>query len=181
MPLGGAALTFAADQKSDESLAPLWKQVEEGDDWWVIADRILYRKPPPGCRSQHDKLLVLPDKYIAQVLGQVHDSVWSAHAGRSCTREGISLLFYFSGLSKRVTSYVQSCDICQLLAKGHTADRLPLQSIPMIGEVFSDLEIDILGPELPISRSKKKYVLVTVCVNSKWKMQFQCSISEHKR
>ena len=44
-PLGGAALTFAADQKPDESLAPLWKQAEEGDDRWVIIDGILYRKP----------------------------------------------------------------------------------------------------------------------------------------
>ena len=78
------------------------------------------------------------------------------------------MLFYFPGLSKRVKSYVQSCDIYQRLAKRRTADRLPLQPIPMIGKVFSDLEIDILVPELPISRSKKKYVLVMVCVNSKW-------------
>ena len=90
------------------------------------------------------------------------------HAGRSRTKERISALFYFPGLSKRVKSYVQSCDICQRLAKRRTADRLPLQPIPMMGEVFSDLEIDILRPELPISRSKKKYILVTACVNSKW-------------
>ena len=46
-PLGAAALAFAADQKSNESVAPLWKQAEE--DQWVITDVILYREPPPGC------------------------------------------------------------------------------------------------------------------------------------
>ena len=46
-----------------------------------------------------------------------------------------------------------------------TADRLPLLHIPMVGEVFSELGIDVLGQDLSVTKSKKRYCLINVRIN----------------
>ena len=67
-----------------------------------------------------------------------------------------------------MTAWCRSCEVCQKQNAFKTADRVPLQPLPLIGEPMSDIECDIMGGDLPKSQSGKRYVLLICCINSRW-------------
>ncbi|XP_068111085.1 uncharacterized protein [Hyperolius riggenbachi] len=107
------------------------------------------------------KWLVVPRAYRGHVLKAAHDIPLAGHLGIHKTFDRIQRHFYWPGVRSDVTNYCRSCAVCQKVKKGRTC-RAPLCPLPVIGEPFQRVAVDIIGP-LPIpSSSGKKYILTVV-------------------
>jgi hypothetical protein len=67
-----------------------------------------------------------------------------------------------------ITSWVKQCPVCQRNAIIKTRDRVPLKEVPIIGEVFADISIDVCGGDWPVTPRKSKYLLTAICNASKF-------------
>ena len=56
---------------------------------------------------------------------------------------------------------------CQRIGKNRDWKKAPMQLVSIISEVFAKLNIDAVGL-LPISNKNIKYLIVTICVVSKY-------------
>ena len=124
---------------------------------------LIYRCWTPPGRDEDDmtiEQLVLPKKCRRVVLDLAHNIPLAGHMGKNKTAQRILQWFYWPTLHRDVAEFCRSCPECQKTSnwKGRPA---PLISLPIIGEPFQRIAMDIMGP-LPRSHSGKRYVLV-VC------------------
>ena len=75
---------------------------------------------------------------------------------------------FWPELSRDVTAWCRSCDVCQKQSSLKKSDKAPLHPLPLIGEPMSDIECGVMGRDLPRSQSGKRYVLLICCINSRW-------------
>jgi len=83
--------------------------------------------------SDHHKQLVIPLKYIPNLLQVAHDSVFGAHQGIKRTYQRIAAIYSAPKLKKYCVQHVKTCKICQKRAGMRKADRFPLQPIQIRG------------------------------------------------
>lgn len=101
--------------------------------------------------------IVLPKKYRDRVMRLAHDVPFAGHLGREKTVQRILRRFYWPTLFQDVRRYCQTCGECQL--HGGQRTRAPLIPLPVIGEPFRRIAMDIVGP-LPKTRRGNRYILV---------------------
>ena len=80
--------------------------------------------------------LVVPEVYRKQVLSLGHDTIMSGHLGTKKSSDRILRNFYWPGITGDVTRYCQSCDICQRTVNRGSAERVPVQLMPLIDTPF---------------------------------------------
>ena len=83
------------------------------------------------------------------VLQEGHDSASAAHQGVDRTYEGIAQLFYWPGLSKDVSNFVESCEGCQRNKAATRAMRAAHQPLPAPPGPWDTVSMDFM--ELPLS------------------------------
>ena len=66
--------------------------------------------------------------------------------------------FYWPTVFRDVKEYCKQCPECQLCSK-QKPKKSPLVNLPIMGEPFERIAMDIVGP-LPRSKSGHKYILV---------------------
>ena len=123
-------------------------------------DGLLYRQYTKGdnCRRQ----LVVPKLLRKTVLEMGHDTPMAGHLGTKKTLERIRQDFYWPGVNSDVRKHCRSCDPCQRTTpKGHTT-RVPVGKVPLVGEPFTKVGIDLVGPIKPASTRGHRYILVVV-------------------
>ena len=121
---------------------------------------LLYRSwNPPGRDEETVQQLVLPLTCRQAVLHIAHTIPLAGHLGRDKTTQRILRRFYWPTLYKDVAEYCRSCSECQK-AGSRGVRRAPLVPLPIMGEPFERMAMDIVGP-LPHSRAGHKYILVT--------------------
>ena len=103
--------------------------------------------------------LVLPKECRKTVLQLAHSIPLGGHLGKK-TATQILNRFYWPTLFRDVDDICKSCEQCQKAGNGRVS-RVPMIPLPIIGEPFERISMDIIGP-LPRSRSGQRYVLV-VC------------------
>src|SRR5581483_8904776 len=86
----------------------------------------------------------------------MHNHPTDAHLGIDKTFEKIRDQYYWPQMFENIKDYIQSCDQCQKCGKYKTPE--PLHPIP-VGEPFSKIGIDIVGP-LPITKQGNKYIII---------------------
>ena len=101
--------------------------------------------------------IVLPKHYRQKVIKIAHDLPFAGHLGREKTIQRILRRFYWPTLFHDVRSYCQTCEECQL-HKGRR-NRAPMIPLPIIGEPFKRIAMDIVGP-LPRSSRGNRFILV---------------------
>ena len=69
--------------------------------------------------------------------------------------------FFWPGAYDDVSRYCQSCDICQRTIPKGRCGKTPLVAMPIIGEPFARVAIDLVGP-LPMSGRKHRWILTLV-------------------
>ena len=79
----------------------------------------------------------------------------SGHLGRDKTHAKIQERFYWPTITKDVTEFVKTCDVCQRTNKAFKKNRGELQPIPVEPKAFSRIGIDLVGP-LPETRDGYK-------------------------
>ncbi|GFX48688.1 retrovirus-related Pol polyprotein from transposon 297 [Trichonephila clavipes] len=68
---------------------------------------------------------------------------------------------------KDVEEFVNTCDSCQQVRKPRDKAKAPLKLVPIIPDVFSKINIDVVGP-LPVSTKQNRYLITSICVASKY-------------
>ena len=123
-------------------------------------DGILYRKWLPPGRNEDMTIdqLVVPQKCRGALLKIAHSIPLAGHLGRDKTTQRLLQRFYWPTLYQDVRNYCKRCGECQK-ARGHKVLKAPLIPLPVVGEPFERIAMDIVGP-LPQSSSGNKYILV---------------------
>ena len=103
------------------------------------------------------ELIVLPRKYRRQVIRLARYIPFPGHLGREKTAQRILKRFYWPTLFQDVRRYCETCEECQL--HGGRGGRAPLIPLPIIGEPYQRIAMDIIGP-LPRTRRGNRFILV---------------------
>ena len=151
-------------QQSDDTLKAIRKAAEEtpsmaGEGFFKRGELIYRRWKPPG----HDletsiEQLILPKPCRSTVIHLAHTIPLAGHLGRDKTTQRILQRFYWSTVYKETADHCRSCTECQK-ARDQRVKRAPLIPLPIIGELFSRIAMDIVGP-LPRSRAGHRFILV---------------------
>ena len=161
-------------QETDRSLDKLRKKIESdsverprqwGTEVYYIDQKngLMYRQftSPPEKGSVVHKQLVLPHSLRESVLEVAHDSILGGHLATKKTYDRVTSNFFWPGAYDDVSRYCQSCDICQRTIPKGRCGKTPLVAMPIIGEPFARVAIDLVGP-LPMSGRKHRWILTLV-------------------
>ena len=111
-------------------------------------DGLLYRQYTPPMKSDNPTVveqLVLPNQCRQEVLKLAHSIPLAGHLGKQKTAQRILQRFYWPSLYKDVANYCKSCPECQK-ASPKGSHRAPMVSLPVMGEPFQRIAMDIVGP-----------------------------------
>ena len=95
------------------------------------------------------------------MLEVAHDSILGGHLATKKTYDRVTSNFFWPGAYDDVSRYCQSCDICQRTIPKGRCGKTPLVAMPIIGEPFARVAIDLVGP-LPMSGRKHRWILTLV-------------------
>ena len=161
---GGQAETeFASEQKTDQTLGH-WRHLAETreNSEFVIENGLLYRIAPGHVASSHNKLLVVPSKYRGELIQLAHNSWLGGHFGRNKVVDRLQALYAWPRMRQDISDHIRRCETCQKVAPLKTSERVPLQPVEHIQEPYADTSFDILGPALPLTTRRNKYILLHV-------------------
>jgi hypothetical protein len=153
-------------QQNDSELIPLFNLVDDEimtRSGYSLKGNVLIRYYfEPGCPLEEGlsvTQIVVPKVLRRKILELAHDIPASGHLGMAKTLDRIRNHFYWPGINRDVKTYVRTCDICQKLGKGGRKMFAPLQSLPIMGEAFQRVAIDIVGPLPTCEKSGNRFLL----------------------
>ena len=162
-------------QREDQSLQTLLQEAlteEEAADepsCYYLEGGLLKRKwrnPSAPCEEHETyRQVVLPLKFREEVTRMAHEEV-ASHLGARKTGECILSYFFWPGITKDVTKFCRECEVCQV-CKTEAPARVPLQPIPVVGDPFDKIVMDIVGP-LPRTKLGNEYLLTLMCTVTRY-------------
>ncbi|XP_066970164.1 uncharacterized protein [Macrobrachium rosenbergii] len=133
---------------------------------FILINSLLYRlsRPTTDNPNQTTRIeqIVVPSHFRDFVLNIAHQDSFSGHFGIGKTFQKLAESFWWPGLKSSVKKFVKECEICQVMGKpNQLIPKAPLNPIPAIGEPFSEIVVDVVGP-LPKTKSGCMYMLTVV-------------------
>ena len=111
--------------------------------------------------------IILPISLREPIMEIAHGEQ-AGHLGINKTCDKLLNDFYWPGLKKDVTSFINSCHTCQVMGKPNTTiPKYPLQPIKVPEEPFQKIIIDIVGP-LPKTKKGNQYILTVMCPTTRY-------------
>jgi len=164
------AWRFRECQKADKTLQILWERAQNGSREFKIVKGLLYKvATSAGAAADSELLLVLPQSYQSEAIRLAHDTPFAAHLGINKTKQRVSSYFHFPKMKNKIVNYVKTCHTCQLAAPRRKNERQPLNPVKIIdNHPFAEIQIDVLGPRLPTTSRKNKFLLTILCSATKW-------------
>lgn len=153
---------FARAQQNDRTLEHWRRLAENGHSQYVIEDGLLYKIAPSHVQTVSNKQLCVPSDYRKELLRLAHNSLLGAHLGRRKVVDRLQALYAWPRMREDVARHISRCETCQKVAPLKTSERVPLQPIARIPEPYADISFDIVGPALPLTTRKNRYVLLHV-------------------
>ena len=165
---------FALEQKQDATLARIWKKLEEGhnaprytktaETRYVIRTGLLYRLhiQQKGEQQITTRQVILPKSRRISCMQLAHAAIMGGHMGIQRTLDRITSHFYWPGIQGDVSRYCQSCDICQRTTPKGRVCKVPLGKMPIVGEPFQRVAVDLVGPITPSTERGNRYILTLV-------------------
>ena len=150
------SMQLKSEQEKDPDIQR-WMQQEDSTRIKRIQGlvcRIWTPRESPGTTLEQ---IVLPRGYRDRVIKLAHDIPLAGHLGQEKTTRRILRRFYWPTLFQDVRRHCQSCEECQL--HGGRRGRAPMILLPVIGEPFRRIAIDIVGL-LPCTRRGNRFILV---------------------
>ncbi|GFO14355.1 gypsy retrotransposon integrase-like protein 1 [Plakobranchus ocellatus] len=132
-----------------------------------IEDGILKRLHTKSEFSSVQTTIAVPESRRQVVLSYAHESDLSGHSGFRKTLSAIRDYFSWPGVCSDVKNYTNSCNLCQIKPRTGRDRLAPFQQVPIVGEPFERVVIDLVGP-LPVSSDKYEYLLTLVDVSTRW-------------
>ncbi|XP_041435978.1 uncharacterized protein LOC121399407 [Xenopus laevis] len=161
---------FRAEQAADPTLQTLRDRTVPGLEGPNAGEQIVqenglyYRvlKNSRGRQREACRQLLVPAKFRTQLLHLAHEVPLAGHQGISRTRYRLLQNFYWPGVSQQVAQFCRSCDSCQRVGKSGDRNKHTLRPLPVIGEPFQRVAVDLVGPLSRPSRTGKQYILTVV-------------------
>jgi len=113
----------------------------------------------------------VPQLLRAKLLHIAHDLPTSGHLGIKKTYDRLARHFFWLGMRSSVVQYCRTCETCQRLGKLNMQHRAPLINLPVIGDIFSRIAIDIVGPLKPCA-SGSRFILTVIDFASHYPLAF---------
>ncbi|XP_067685400.1 uncharacterized protein [Haliotis asinina] len=159
-------------QKSDETLQQIWSKVlsdtRDTEEFYVHKGILMRRCPQKELDVGSREQIVVPKAFRTEILSLAHESLFAGHLGRTKTYDRLSSDFFWPGMYKAVEDYCSSCHVCQVAGKpNQLIPPAPLKVVPAVGEAFSKVLIDIVGP-LPKTSQGNQYLLTIMCLNTRF-------------
>ena len=153
-------------QRTDPTLATARKIAEgntdlAGGEGFYYRGGLLYRHWEPKGRTHGEESceqLALPIKCRDAVLAIAHEIPLGGHLGKTKTTQRVQQRFYWPTLHSDVAKLCRACKAYQL-DSSRRVHKAPLIPLPIIGEPFRRIAMDIVGP-LPKTRKGKRFILV---------------------
>ena len=161
---------LAKAQESDPTLATPREHAKSGKvklsgkhgkSKFLREKKLLYREFSNQRRIHSNRLSCLAS--FARVLWQRHTTQFlEVILASRRPRTRVWRHFYWPGICTDIRRFCASCDKCQkVVAKGRVR-KVPLEKMPLIGEPFRRVAVDIIGPILPASEDGNRYILTMV-------------------
>ena len=103
------------------------------------------------------KQTLVPKSLREQVMEEAHDSL-----GVKDTKGKMQTNFFWPGLHNDVTSFCQSCDVCQKIVPRESVPLALLGDMPLIDQSFKRVAIDLVGPIASASDKVHRHVVALV-------------------
>ena len=103
----------------------------------------------------------VPASLRPKLLQIAHEIPAAGHLGVTKIQSRLLRHFFWPSISRDTKSFCHRCDVCQRFGKGQKPVPAPLQSIPLVGEPFAQVAIDIIGP-LPVCQESGNRCILTV-------------------
>lgn len=138
-----------------------------------VKDGVLMRKwRDPQCPAAEEwrvyHQIVLPFCYREEIMRLAHEVPTSGHLGIKKTKARIMKHFYWPTIRKDVVEFCKTCHSCQMGGKpNQNIPPAPLIPIPVVGEPFSRVLIDCVGP-LPKTKRGHQYLLTVMDVATRY-------------
>ena len=153
------------EQQADSTLGKLLALGKKSEKGYGFENGVLVQRTEDSLGDEVQRIVV-PEGRRLQVLQLGHSHATAGHFGFKKTFSRISLHFLWPRMWGQVKQFVRSCAGCQRAARNANS-RAPLQPLPCVGEPFSKVAFDIVGP-LPKSKSGYRYILTMMCLFSKF-------------
>ncbi|KAM4705096.1 protein cordon-bleu [Rhinophrynus dorsalis] len=112
-------------------------------------------------RAETDPLDAPQDRIVWED-GLLYRVTEGRHLGIGRSLHRLTQAFFWPGLSRDVRQFCCTCDTCQRVGKWGDHPQAALHPLPVIGEPFHRIAVDIVGPLAKASRTGKKYILTVV-------------------
>ena len=163
-------------QKNDKTLEKYYKLAQDkkqkenknGVVSFEVKNGLLHRIYTPKNGGKLINQILTPKEQRSKVLSIAHDGILSGHLGVQRTLNKVTSNFYWPKIHDDVIRYCRSCDICQKTAKKGSQPKAPLGTMPKIDVPFKRVAMDLIGPIVPCSERKHRYILTVVCLATKY-------------
>lgn len=165
-------------QREDETLKDIWdkithlNEVNKKEECFYVENEVLMRKSRKFENEESEisvrRQVVVPKIFRNEILSLGHESLFAGHQGRTKTYERVVADFFWPRMFRDTEEYCRTCHVCQVTGKpNQTIPPAPLKLVPITGEAFSKVLMDIVGP-LPKTSNGNQYLLTIMCVNTRF-------------
>ncbi|GFO24773.1 Pol polyprotein [Plakobranchus ocellatus] len=132
-----------------------------------VEDGVLNRLHAKSKFATVQTTIAVPESLRQLVLSYAHESDLADHSSFQKTLSAIRTRFSWPGVCSDVKNYTTSCHLCQIKPRTGRDRPAPFQPVPIVGEPFERVMIDLVGPLL-LSSDRYEYLLTLVDVSSRW-------------
>ena len=158
----------------DRRLKGFWKrivpenEIDGREECFYLHNGILMRRSVDKELGTSVNQVLVPEVFRKEILSLAHDSLFAGHQGRTKTYRRVASDFYWPGMFKDTEEFCKTCHVCQVTGKPNQGiPPAPLKPIPITGEAFSKVLIDVVGP-LPKTSQGNQYLLTIMCLNTRF-------------
>ena len=167
---------YIADGKLPGNAITQKKIVGEAANY-VIVNGLLFKiaQHKESGKWTHYLLLVIPEKFEANILNMYHNSLLAMHQGPYRTFLTMRKQFYFSNMLPKIQKYIEACTLCQHTKPKNTKQRPYYGRIPIEYIPCENLAVDL--KKMPMGILYHGFLLIATCE----KMNFVHTISMQNR
>ena len=130
---------------------------------YVIVNGLLFKIAQHKERGKwtHYLLLVIPEKFEANILNMYHNSLLAMHQGPYRTFLTMRKQFYFPNMLPKIQKYIEACTLCQRTKPKNTKQRPYYGRIPIDYVPCENLAVDL--KKMPMGILYYEFLLIATC------------------
>ena len=130
---------------------------------YVVVNGLLFKiaQHKESGKWTHYLLLVIPEKFEANILNMYHNSLLAMHQGPYRTFLTMRKQFYFPNMLLKIQKYIEDCTLCQRTKPKNTKQRPYYGRIPIDYVTCENLAVDL--KKMPMGILYYEFLLIATC------------------